>query len=153
LYSGPEIGYPFERKIIFGNRPPSSCVISAPTREEETEEVKMNRSINKETNPFRLRWTRILMLSALLSAVGFAGATEYYSRTMNKPDPVSNENRETSDAKPEMENRKIAFRHIQPITLFSRIAHDFIEGHPLGFTRGWCGCDFRGPIRFRCGNE
>ena len=25
----------------------------------------MNRSINKETNPFRLRWTRILMLSAL----------------------------------------------------------------------------------------
>ena len=103
----------------------------------------MNRSASKKSNPFRLRWTRILMLSALLSAVGFAGATEYYSRTMNKPDPVSNQNRETSDAKPEMENRKIVFRHIQPITLFSRVAHYFTARHHLGIY--YCGereCDF-----------
>ena len=143
----------------------------------------MNRSINKETNPFRLRWTRILMLSALLSAVGFAGATEYYSRNMQNPDPVSNENRETSNTKPEMETTYRgpgawvwhdiyiysthlrghysevsstcwlcappidwtlkptpedfcrAFRPIQPITLFSRIAHDFASGHRPGFCR------------------
>ena len=112
----------------------------------------MNRSANKESNSFRLRWTRILMLSALLSTVGFAWATEDYSRTMNKPNPLSNENRETSDAKPEMENRK-TFRHIQPITLFSRVAHYFTMGHHLGFSSPCWRCDFRVRIRPWCGNE